>query len=411
MVEVVVVFGSQGGGGGDLDVFLDLHVRPSPYLMITVTIGVGEQATQVIREKTDEEFTDVENSKELADIQAINILNVECTTPYAEPLAITTTTTFKVSHEDAYDFDVDEAPHAATSFMANRRLVHLIERAVIMSQRSQSKLKDQLQGKDESIRKLKAQISNMKESKASNSNVSSGAVIPEKPKVPGSGLYVVTPKYVPPQKRLNREVNTPLTRKEIVSLVKKTNVSVNMSTRIKYVPEASKSKSKSEKKTHRNLPARSENVERVETPLRNLNKNNHGDSSLSVKHTSFISMSVSVCKTCHECLVFGNHDKCVVKNLKSANAKNPKINNDANVKQIWKVSGKVFASVVPLEKSRSVSTSEPAKNVIVTPRFSKKPLTSYKRKDRKIKDTSTGSPPNAVRQAINDPVIANDLPV
>ncbi|GJS17990.1 retrovirus-related pol polyprotein from transposon TNT 1-94 [Tanacetum coccineum] len=65
--------------------------------------------------------------------------------------------------------------------------------------------------------------------------------------------------------------------------------------------------------------------------------------------------------------------------------------------------------VVPLEKSGSVSTSEPANNVIVTPRFSKKPLTSYKRKDSKLKDTSTGSPPNAKTKAVNDPVNANDL--
>ncbi|GJW33914.1 trichome birefringence-like protein 2 [Tanacetum coccineum] len=65
--------------------------------------------------------------------------------------------------------------------------------------------------------------------------------------------------------------------------------------------------------------------------------------------------------------------------------------------------------VVPLEKSGSVSTSELANNVIVTPRFSKKPLTSYKRKDSKLKDTSTGSPPNAETKAVNDPVNANDL--
>nr|GEW99097.1 copia protein [Tanacetum cinerariifolium] len=45
--------------------------------------------------------------------------DVECTAPYVEPLAITTTTTFEVSHEDAYDSDVDEAHHAATTFMAN----------------------------------------------------------------------------------------------------------------------------------------------------------------------------------------------------------------------------------------------------------------------------------------------------
>nr|GEU97357.1 hypothetical protein [Tanacetum cinerariifolium] len=112
--------------------------------------------------------------------------------------------------------------------------------------------------------------------------------------------------------------------------------------------------------------------------------------------------------------------------------------NDVNVKQVWKDTGKVFASVgskwrptgrkftlgdmcpltkitkpevVPLEKSRSVSTSEPANNVTVTPRFFEKPLNIYKRKDRKIKDTSTGSPPNAETQAVNDPVNVNDLSV
>ncbi|GJS52721.1 hypothetical protein Tco_0626083 [Tanacetum coccineum] len=48
---------------------------PSPHPMITVTTGEGEQQTQVIREKTDEEFTEAENNKERADIQAINILS------------------------------------------------------------------------------------------------------------------------------------------------------------------------------------------------------------------------------------------------------------------------------------------------------------------------------------------------
>ncbi|GJS43080.1 hypothetical protein Tco_0568123 [Tanacetum coccineum] len=311
-----------------------------------------------------------------------------------------------------------------------------------------NKLKDQLQGKYELLRKLKAQIGNMNEvsanpnlstlefqaletentqlkeelttvrikndslrdenvsikkryqdlykSKAeSNSNVSSRAAVPEKPKVLAPGLYAMTPKYVPPQKRNNREANTPLPRKETVSLVKQTNVCVNLSTRIKSVTEASKSKSKCETKTHRNLPARSENVKRVDNPLRSLNKRNHVDSSLSVKRTGFISNSVSVCNICNECLGFGNHNKCGVKNLNSVNAKNPKVNNDATVKQVWKATGKIFASVgskwkptgrkftlgdtcpltritkpevVPLEKSGSISTSELANNVIVTPR-------------------------------------------
>ncbi|GJV94086.1 hypothetical protein Tco_1541899 [Tanacetum coccineum] len=266
--------------------------------------------------------------------------------------------------------------------------------------------------RDENV-SIKKRYQDFYQSKAkSNSNVSSKAVIPEKPKVVAPGL------------------------KETISLVKKINVCVNLSTGIKSVTEASKSKSKCETKTHKNLPARSENVKRVDNPLRSLNKRNRVDSSLSVKRTGFILKFVSVCNICNECLVFGNHNKCGVKNLNSVNAKNPKVNNDATVKQVWKATGKIFAilgskwrstgrkftlgdtcpltritkpEVVPLEKSGSVSTSEPANNIIVTNRFSKKPLTSYKRKDRKLKDISTGSPPNAEIKDVNDHVNANDL--
>ncbi|GJT35271.1 hypothetical protein Tco_0925690 [Tanacetum coccineum] len=47
------------------------------------------------------------------------LADVECTSPYDQPLAITTTNMFEVSHEDAYDSDVDEGPHAAAAFIAN----------------------------------------------------------------------------------------------------------------------------------------------------------------------------------------------------------------------------------------------------------------------------------------------------
>ncbi|GKB89353.1 hypothetical protein Tco_0961625, partial [Tanacetum coccineum] len=181
---------------------------------------LGKAAVQVTRDKRDEEFTKIENNKELADIQATNILSqglprhvfnhtkpnrpgkeiwdkvellmqrtspptnnqlrtssnsrshatvhdgqivpgnvgntgekeskrlsvlqgqdavmeakekgtaldaeaeafladVECTAPYDLPLAITTTNMFEVSHEDAYDSDVDEGTHAVAAFMAN----------------------------------------------------------------------------------------------------------------------------------------------------------------------------------------------------------------------------------------------------------------------------------------------------
>ncbi|GJR46382.1 ribonuclease H-like domain-containing protein [Tanacetum coccineum] len=47
------------------------------------------------------------------------LADVECTTPYDQPLAMTTTNIFEVNHEDAYDSDLDESPNAATAFMAN----------------------------------------------------------------------------------------------------------------------------------------------------------------------------------------------------------------------------------------------------------------------------------------------------
>nr|GEX94294.1 hypothetical protein [Tanacetum cinerariifolium] len=45
--------------------------------------------------------------------------DVECTAPYDQPLALTTTNLFETNHEDAYDSDVDEGPHASAAFMAN----------------------------------------------------------------------------------------------------------------------------------------------------------------------------------------------------------------------------------------------------------------------------------------------------
>nr|GEV41591.1 hypothetical protein [Tanacetum cinerariifolium] len=38
---------------------------------------------------------------------------VECTALYDQPLALTTTNLFKANHEDAYDSNVDEGPHAS----------------------------------------------------------------------------------------------------------------------------------------------------------------------------------------------------------------------------------------------------------------------------------------------------------
>nr|GFA82236.1 hypothetical protein [Tanacetum cinerariifolium] len=47
--------------------------EPTPHPLIIVTEGQGAAAVQVTRDKTDEEFTKIENNKELADIQAPTI--------------------------------------------------------------------------------------------------------------------------------------------------------------------------------------------------------------------------------------------------------------------------------------------------------------------------------------------------
>ncbi|GJY77611.1 putative reverse transcriptase domain, ribonuclease H-like domain, aspartic peptidase domain protein [Tanacetum coccineum] len=47
------------------------------------------------------------------------LADVECTAPYDQPQALTTTNMFQANHEDAYDSDVDEGPNAAAAFMAN----------------------------------------------------------------------------------------------------------------------------------------------------------------------------------------------------------------------------------------------------------------------------------------------------
>nr|GEW01526.1 hypothetical protein [Tanacetum cinerariifolium] len=315
-----------------------------------------------------------------------------------------------------------------------------------------NKLKEQLQWKDNIIRKLKAHINNMKEVSTGPSlstlentqlkeeltavRIKNDSLRDENVSIKARFQELYKSKAGSnSSKRINMEAHIPSPRKETVTVVDLTNAPVNLPTEIKSILKASKSKSKSDKKTHKNLPARSQNVKRVENSLWNLNKKNHVDSSLNDKHTGFISKSVSVYNTCNECLVFGNHDECVVK---SVNAKKPKVIINTIVKQVWKATSKVFASVgsqwkptgrkftlgdtcpltritkpevVSLENSGSVRTSKPTNNVTVTPRFSEKTLTSYKRKDKNTKDTSTGSPSNIETMAAKYPVIVHPLPV
>ncbi|GKB82729.1 retrovirus-related pol polyprotein from transposon TNT 1-94, partial [Tanacetum coccineum] len=98
------------------------------------------------------------------------------------------------------------------------------------------------------------------------------------------------------------------------------------------------------------LPANSVPKTKVEDHPRNnkskLSKNNYVDSSISVRHTIFNTNSNSLRKTCNECLISFNHDKCVEHFLKSS--KTPpvkKIWRVKQVKQTWTPTGKVFTIV------------------------------------------------------------------
>ncbi|GKD54602.1 hypothetical protein Tco_1287989 [Tanacetum coccineum] len=45
------------------------------------------------------------------------------------------------------------------------------------------------------------------------SKISSGSIASEKPKVRAPGMYDISPKYIPPQRRVNRAIPIPLPKK------------------------------------------------------------------------------------------------------------------------------------------------------------------------------------------------------
>ncbi|GJZ85327.1 retrovirus-related pol polyprotein from transposon TNT 1-94 [Tanacetum coccineum] len=124
---------------------------------------------------------------------------------------------------------------------------------------------------------------------------------------------------------------------------------------------ASGSQPKSNTKKNRISPAKCVNKKKVEehprTNKSNLRTMNHVDSSSSSKRTIINSNLDSVCQTCNKCLIFVNHDVCVVDYLQSVKASHS-IHNIHNVvrkvkqvwkpkqvRQVWKLTGKVLTSV------------------------------------------------------------------
>ncbi|GKA68038.1 integrase, catalytic region, zinc finger, CCHC-type containing protein [Tanacetum coccineum] len=134
---------------------------------------------------------------------------------------------------------------------------------------------------------------------------------------------------------------TPLTRKKHVTFadpletsgnnttnhvknptVQKTNVPIIHSTRVINATKARRSQSKSNKMNDKTLPANSVPKKKVKDHHKKnkskLSKKNRVDSSTSVRRTVFNTNSNSLCKTCNECIISFNHDKCVENSLKSS---------------------------------------------------------------------------------------------
>nr|GFB19486.1 hypothetical protein [Tanacetum cinerariifolium] len=106
-------------------------------------------------------------------------------------------------------------------------------------------------------------------------NKTSGTTKPANLKVITSGMYTISPKYIVPQRRTNRETpillpkkkkvtfqETPkpsprFTKKPVAPLLKKPNVNVPLSTGIKSTTGSSKPASKSNAWIYRKLPAKS----------------------------------------------------------------------------------------------------------------------------------------------------------
>ncbi|GKD06769.1 hypothetical protein Tco_1181743, partial [Tanacetum coccineum] len=115
---------------------------------------------------------------------------------------------------------------------------------------------------------------------------------------------------------------------------------------VKGTTAVSGSKPRSNTKTDRTLPAKSD-MKQVEAHFRkhksNAKQKNRVDSSINYKLTVINLNYNTVCKTCNKCLISVNHDQCAVRSLKFV--KQSSIIKFWRVKQVWQATGKSFANI------------------------------------------------------------------
>ncbi|GJU36414.1 retrovirus-related pol polyprotein from transposon TNT 1-94 [Tanacetum coccineum] len=258
-----------------------------------------------------------------------------------------------------------------------------------------NKMKKQLQGKDNTIRKLKMQISHMNE-KRSEADRSLDIKASDSQNIELTENVTTLQEQNERLRAENEKVKQYY--KELYDSIKIMRAKTIEKT-YSFSTKASGSKPRSNTKNNRILPAKSDNKKKVEDHPRNnksnLKQENRVDSSISSKRTSVHALPV----------------KNVLSKVKQVWKATRKL--FANVGYQWKPTRKKFtleeqcpltritkSKVVPLQQPEHVSTSE----IVITERFSnttQKPLTRYKCRNKKDKTIST----TVETQTIDAPVV------
>ncbi|GJX62460.1 hypothetical protein Tco_0295360 [Tanacetum coccineum] len=190
-------------------------------------------------------------------------------------------------------------------------------------------LKEQLQGRGNTIRELKAKISRLQKKHSEADPILDFKALDS----------------------LNKDLNAKAQLKGKIKCVTMPDLMKPkvLAPGVKDATATSGSKPMSNTKKDRTLPAKSD-TKKVEEHSRNnkssVKQKNRVDSSISYKRTVINSNSNSICKTCNKCLMSFNHDKCVVRSLKFVK-KSPvnKIWKVKQVKQVWQATGKLFTNI------------------------------------------------------------------
>nr|GEV04629.1 hypothetical protein [Tanacetum cinerariifolium] len=164
--------------------------------------------------------------------------------------------------------------------------------------------------------------------------------------------HAVDVELIVPRLRNNRDAHLDYRRhlkesvetiRDIIEEAKKTNVPVPHSTGVKRCPKAGGSQPKSNHKTNRILPAKSDNKLPVEdlprTNKSHLKTTNRVDSNSRLERSIINSNLDSICQTCNKCLTSFDHDMCVAVCVKSVALPHATHHNGEikqKIKQVWK---------------------------------------------------------------------------